>query len=381
MKEKIYIFLLAFLPWVTLCSTEAEMYNIYLLNILIVIFTLSATIISLQKRGMIISYIDVILAIFVILSLLCAIKNDAPVHPYIYFNFCLTILFVIVSRNIVQRHISLLWKALYCSVIPLTVIVVVFYFTTNYDNFVITVNNKMGNIGICSVFLAISICMMLYARHYIKLQWVNIVFLILALLCIYIIHKSECRTAYLVIVVYCISGLYCKNLSSIQKVFKSRLNLFRLVAILFLLISCFFITQTNQLKENSLHGRYFILSNSVRMFCDSPLTGQGGIGSFSAKYPLCQAEWFSAHPTIDKTLYLADNVMYASNEYVQILSEMGICGIIVILLFLFYTLSSTKKNDILNRCLLLPTLIASLSYYILHVTLFCAISLINDTLI
>ena len=91
MKEKIYIFLLAFLPLVTLCSTEAEMYNIYLLNILIVIFTLSATIISLQKRGMIISYIDVILAVFVILSLLCAIKNDAPVHPYIYFNFCLTI--------------------------------------------------------------------------------------------------------------------------------------------------------------------------------------------------------------------------------------------------------------------------------------------------
>lgn len=377
MTKKIYILLLAFLPWVTLCSTEAEMYNIYLLNVFMAIFTFSATILSLQKGWcMTISRLDAILIAFVIISLLCAIKGNAPIHPYIYYNLFLTILFVIVSKNIIQRHISLLCKALYCNVISLTVVIIVFFFSTDYENFVVTINNKMGNTGICSIFLAISICMMLYTRHYVISRVINVLLYILSLLCILIIHKSECRTAYFTLILYCISGLFSKNLVSIQKAFKSRQYFFRLATILFLLISCFFITQTNQLKENSLHGRYFILLNSIKMFCDSPLTGQGGIGSFSAKYPLYQAEWFSAHPTMDKTFYLADNVMYASNEYVQILSEMGICGIIVISLFLFYTLSSIRKYDYLNRCLLLPILIASLSYYILHVTFFCAISLI-----
>lgn len=60
------------------------------------------------------------------------------------------------------------------------------------------------------------------------------------------------------------------------------------------------------------------------MFRDAPLFGHG-IGSFSTKYMLYQAEYLNAHPNGNLAL-IADNNILAFNEYLHLLVEQGIIG-------------------------------------------------------
>lgn len=196
------------------------------------------------------------------------------------------------------------------------------------------------------------------------------------ILCIVLISLSECRTAIIVIAAYCffefIHNSYCNKYVAVKK----RNKFGYLIVVSITIFACFLVISFDIAKLNSLNGRAFILLNSLNMFQNSPLIGNGGLGCYAVNYAQYQSEWFSTHHCMGEEFILADNVMYASNEYVQALCEIGLCGVIAATAFICSIIFSLRRDSFLLYCLVIPLIIAATFYYILHIALFCAIVLL-----
>lgn len=212
MLEKLFICFIAFFPFITFFGTESGMYNMYILNIMTGIATIFAAIISWHRKYcVIISRIDITIVFFILSSLLSAILNNKPIHPYTYINISFIILFIIATKNIIKNHIPFLCHTLCFSIILLVLIIVTLFFFYDLKSFFILINNKMGNTGVCAIFLAIAICIMSHMKNYAKSNYQKLSFILLMILCTYMISQCECRTALLVIAVYCFLEFFQKK--------------------------------------------------------------------------------------------------------------------------------------------------------------------------
>ncbi|MEI3467661.1 MAG: O-antigen ligase family protein [Bacteroides intestinalis] len=84
------------------------------------------------------------------------------------------------------------------------------------------------------------------------------------------------------------------------------------------------------LKKESADARLFIWKNSGQLLYTSPLTGSG-VNTFASRYMYTQAEYFANHPDSPYKLKASDN-SHAFNEYLRIIVEYGIIGLILLLL-------------------------------------------------
>lgn len=99
------------------------------------------------------------------------------------------------------------------------------------------------------------------------------------------------------------------------------------------------------------------------MFMDNPTSGLG-YKAFQSKYMLYQADYFAQYPQ-SNFVQLADNVNHPFNEYLLILAEFGIIGIISLSTIVFFLLYSYRRspNSISFKALLLLVAIAVLSFF------------------
>jgi tetratricopeptide (TPR) repeat protein len=89
------------------------------------------------------------------------------------------------------------------------------------------------------------------------------------------------------------------------------------------------------LKKDSADGRLLIWRCSWEMIKENPVKGLGyGQGGFKAHYMNYQAKYFEAHPD-SKQAMLADNVNRPFNEYLLLLVNYGLFGLLVFILFLY----------------------------------------------
>ncbi len=377
MLEKLFICFIAFFPFITFFGTESGMYNMYILNIMTGIATIFAAIISWHRKYcVIISRIDITIVFFILSSLLSAILNNKPIHPYTYINISFIILFIIATKNIIKNHIPFLCHTLCFSIILLVLIIVTLFFFYDLKSFFILINNKMGNTGVCAIFLAIAICIMSHMKNYAKSNYQKLSFILLMILCTYMISQCECRTALLVIAVYCFLEFFQKKRRRYCSTNNKKHEIVFFIIATLLIGCCILITTINTSKLNSITGRLFILYNSLIMFYNNLLIGHGGFGSYATTYALHQAQWFSSHSNMDEIFILADNVMYANNEYLQTLCETGLCGFTVLITLIYWIIISLKNDGFLLYCIVLPLLCAAAFYYILHVTFLCTIALV-----
>lgn len=68
------------------------------------------------------------------------------------------------------------------------------------------------------------------------------------------------------------------------------------------------------------------------MIVDAPLLGHG-VGSFGEKYMYYQARYFKSHP-LSGYAKIADNVIYPYNEFLHVAVEMGMLGILLLVLII-----------------------------------------------
>ncbi len=99
-------------------------------------------------------------------------------------------------------------------------------------------------------------------------------------------------------------------------------------------------------KKDSADGRLLIWKVSLKMIKDKPILGHG-IRAFQAKYMDYQAEYFKNNPD-SKYKLLADNVKHPFNEFIKVAVELGIAGLVVILLitlFIFRKIIKSKNEN------------------------------------
>ena len=98
------------------------------------------------------------------------------------------------------------------------------------------------------------------------------------------------------------------------------------------------------LKKDSADGRTLIWKASWEMIRENPLTGLG-FDRFQAGYMESQAAWFRNNPN-DPAAPLADDVVYAFNEGVQLLVEQGLLGfgLVLLLLFAVFKIQGSLEN-------------------------------------
>ncbi len=140
-----------------------------------------------------------------------------------------------------------------------------------------------------------------------------------------IILFSFCRSAWIALLVAAIIASNTKN------AWIKNISIKNLIAIIGLLFALFVFVL--YLKPNSALGRITIWKVSGSIICQNPLTGIG-YGNFESQYHKYQADYFSSSNRNSREINLSGLVKYPFNEFLRIIIEFGIIGIILFIWFI-----------------------------------------------
>lgn len=98
-------------------------------------------------------------------------------------------------------------------------------------------------------------------------------------------------------------------------------------------------------RSESAKGRLLIWRVSADMVADKPLTGHGA-GGFNQEYMLYQARYFEQHPD-SEFLMVADNAAYPYNEFLHVLVEQGLIGVLLFLAVIVAAFVTTTDRRML----------------------------------
>ncbi len=132
---------------------------------------------------------------------------------------------------------------------------------------------------------------------------------------------------------------------------KRMLRFFLLAGLVALILGCYW------MKKDSADGRLLIWQSCINMVKDSPWMGHG-LGSFEAHYMDYQAEYFRIYGQQNRYAMLADNVKHPFNEYMGILLNFGIIGLLILCAFIFLLIYCYKRNSTIETKIALYTLIS-----------------------
>lgn len=113
-------------------------------------------------------------------------------------------------------------------------------------------------------------------------------------------------------------------------------------------------------RTDSSLGRLQIWEASFAMVCEHPLFG-GGAGSFLAEYMPHQAAFFAADPS-NGWRVLADNVVHPFNEYLLILIEYGMVGLLCLVVSALILMRNRGWATTQGLCMLSIGIFACFSY-------------------
>jgi len=275
---------------------------------------------------------------------------------YLYFrNFKLTyisrLLYLIPLGAIYQiiygyRHLTELWQGL------------------------ADIHGVFTNTGIFGHFIAVSfvITMGLIYSVYKKKKWLSVILLSFVLLILgiqlyYIQSRASWLGAGVGIGIFPIYYLFKNYIITIKKIFSSKkifFFLFILMSVLFLLFS---FDRVYRMKKDSADGRILIYKVSLALLDDDIIIGKG-INGFKDNYMDAQAQYFETRSD-SPYIMLADENIYAFNEYLRIIIEQGIVGLILFVgLFLVVIYGRSKFNiySILKASLISLLVISLFSY-------------------
>jgi len=121
-----------------------------------------------------------------------------------------------------------------------------------------------------------------------------------------------------------------------------------------------------QYKPDSAFGRLFVWKTSKTMVLDNPISGNG-FGFFRANYGKVQSQYFLSNNATEKEEHVANYVTCAYNEFLEMLIESGIIGLLLFLSILYFVfIKRNKKEDkfiVTVKASLLSLLVLSMVSY------------------
>lgn len=128
----------------------------------------------------------------------------------------------------------------------------------------------------------------------------------------------------------------------------------------FIVVCVVFLSLLFFLKKDSALGRILIWKSTCNMIVDSPIVGHGS-GAFMSDYMIYQSNYFDEHKDSSYSL-LADNVTHPFNEYILLLVEYGVVGLLLLVVLLFVLIKGSKQISLPMLCLLSVGVFACFSY-------------------
>lgn len=175
---------------------------------------------------------------------------------------------------------------------------------------------------------------------------------IVAVLCVGTIILSESRAGILSMLIVIFLWLYDET--KLVQFFKNYSRLKKIVistSILFVLLSSLYF-----FKPDSANGRLLIWRVSSGLICNASLLGSGS-DSFLANYMEAQANYLEKNEN-SKFAILADNTKHPFNEYILLLVEYGIAGLLIFVIYALYISHRFKAN---YNCFKKPAIYSLLS--------------------
>ena len=150
---------------------------------------------------------------------------------------------------------------------------------------------------------------------------------IIALIILYSILLSKSRSAFIALFI----GLIILFYRQVKIHIKRNRTLGVIMSIFFVAIIAFMYFQ----RTESVHARLLIWRICMNMIADKPLFGFGTYG-FNRYYMLYQAEYFKNNPN-STFIHVADNAAYPYNEFIHIIINQGMVGLILFIIFIYTT--------------------------------------------
>ena len=206
------------------------------------------------------------------------------------------------------------------------------------------------NTGLYSIYIASFIPVLLW-RFYSRPVLQKIFLALLLLLGIVLLLILQSRTAWISTII----GLLLLVLSYWEVSIKKRVVVVGFCIIMLPLMLYGY-------KKDSSNGRLFIYRNTMDMIADKPVFGHG-FDEFKTKYLDYQSDYFYRNISDDKNQILADNTRVAFNDYLQVMSELGLVGMIILIASIITILSYMKPKSLCFICGFSVLIISSLFSY------------------
>lgn len=235
------------------------------------------------------------------------------------------------------------------------------------DNF--KIGGSYGNPGPFSNFLSLAVpllasILVFYPKADLKKSPMHFISIGTIILAIALLPFTQARTAWIAT----FSSLFFLALSKelvrakLQKLFNTKTR--KVLAVLILAASLGTITFVlYNYKKDSANGRIFIWERTTDIIKEHPFLGSG-FNSFVLELNKSKIKFFSEHGTENKEAYLADNTIHAFNEYLHVASELGILGISLFLLMLFFLFAAKKPAEPYKKALFLGSKASLISFCI-----------------
>lgn len=231
------------------------------------------------------------------------------------------------------------------------------------------------------LFLAIGILSLIELIKENKSHFGKILFIICIFILAYGLYLSECRGAYIALIIAILFNLVSSRKGN------QELSLFKKTVYSFTILSSLLVIawNTNNSKSQSASGRLFIVKQSLVQLKNKPLVGYG-LDSFSLHYNSAKADYFASERSWEETR----NAVYiynTNNDFLELGFELGTIWIIVFCIFIGMLFYKTRNNNATKTyCTILICLIVfALTNTILPVPIFVvlgcifAVSIINET--
>ena len=179
--------------------------------------------------------------------------------------------------------------------------------------------------------------------------WQRNIFVYTSLFCIVttivVLPISQSRAAWLAATVSFGYLLLIKSNNKVKLFTKWRLEpkVCAITLIMLVLLSTAIGYGLYSIKKDSANGRLLIWRITINMIADKPLFGHGP-DKFSANYMEYQAAYFKSQIN-RKVSVTADNVKYPFNEVLHVTSELGLVGLLIIVLILIQCFFGSIRHN------------------------------------
>lgn len=171
-----------------------------------------------------------------------------------------------------------------------------------------------------------------------KLRLIKVLLFISLLILIYGLYLSECRGAYIALILaILINILVFNNWNNYLSFYKKTFFIIFILGSLSLLI-----WNTSSTKSESTSGRLFTIEQSLAQLAKKPFKGYG-FDSFALQYNLSKSDYFAIERSWEK-IRNASYIYNANNDFLELGFEFGMIWIIVFCIFVVMLFFKSKNS-------------------------------------